>query len=82
MFTCKILGLILNTLAAVEKYRVLNRDNLKIPIQMQLSVKQKAIAPFFAAFLKSKLNFVHFEKKDDRNYCILYVLYFRNYGPE
>ena len=41
LLTCKILGLLLNTLATDEKYLVLNRDNLKIPIQMQLSRKQK-----------------------------------------
>ena len=37
LMTCKILVLLLNTLAAGEKYPVLNRDNLTIPIQMQLS---------------------------------------------
>ena len=33
--TCQILGLLVNTLAADEKYPVFNRDNLKIAIQMQ-----------------------------------------------
>ena len=61
--TCQILGLLVNTLAADEKYPVLNRDNLTIPIQMQLSQKQKTFSQFFAAFLKSSLNFKHFEKK-------------------
>ena len=42
LLTCKILGLLVNTLAADEKYPVLNRDNLTIPIEMQLSQKQKA----------------------------------------
>ena len=36
LLTCEILGLVLNTLAAEEKYPVLNRDNLTIPFQMQL----------------------------------------------
>ena len=63
LLTCKILGLLVNTLAADEKYPVLNRDNLTIPIQMQLSQKQKTFSQFFAAFLKSSLNFKHFEKK-------------------
>ena len=40
--TCQILGLLVNTLAAHEKYPVLNRDNLTIPIQVQLSQKQKS----------------------------------------
>ena len=60
LLTCKILGLLLNTLATDEKYPVLNRDNLTIPIQMQLSQKQKIFSEFFAAFLKSRLNFKHF----------------------
>ena len=52
-----------NTLAADEKYAVLNRDNLTIPIQMQLSQKQKNFDEFFGAFLKSRLNFEYIEKK-------------------
>ena len=32
---------------------------------MQLSAKQKTFSEFFAAFLKSNLNFEHFQKKDD-----------------
>ena len=46
LLICQILGLLVNTLAADEKYPVGNRDNLKIPIQMQLSQKQK-LFPFF-----------------------------------
>ena len=52
--TCQILGLLVNTLAADEKYPVLNRDNLTIPIQMQLSLKQNTFSQFFTAFLKTK----------------------------
>ena len=63
LLTCKILGLLVNTLAADEKYPVLNRDNLTIPIQMQLSQKQKTFFQFFAAFLKSRLNFNVLKKK-------------------
>ena len=32
---------------------------------MQLSGKQKTFSDFFALFLKSKLNFDHFERGDD-----------------
>ena len=39
--TCQIFRLLVNTLAAGEKYPVLTRDYLTIPIQMQLSQKQK-----------------------------------------
>ena len=58
--TCKILGLLVNTLAADGKYLVLHRDNLTTPIRIQLSEKLKAFCEFFAAFLKSRLNFKHF----------------------
>ena len=66
LLTCQIFALLLNTLAADEKYPVLNRDNLTIPIQMQLSRKQKTFSQFFAAFLKSSLKFKSFGEKDDR----------------
>ena len=59
------MGQLVNTLASDEEYPALNRDNLTIPIQMQISQKQKNFSAFFAEFLKSKLNFEHFEKKDD-----------------
>ena len=59
--TYKILGLLVNTLPTNEKYLVLHRDNLMIPIQMQFSKKQKTFSEFFAAVLKSVLNFKHFE---------------------
>ena len=71
LFTWKILRLLVNTLAANEKYPVLNRDNLTIPIKMQLSQKQKTSSQFLAAFLKSRLNFEYFEQKDDpHRFCI------------
>ena len=65
-FTCEILKLLANTLAAEEKYAVLNRDNLTIPIQMHLSQKQKTFSQYFGAFLASKLNLKYFEKKMTR----------------
>ena len=50
------MGLLVNTLAADEKYSVLNRDNLTTPIEMQS---------------KSSLNVEHFKKKDDpHRFCI------------
>ena len=52
---------LVNTLATDEKYPVLNRDNLTIPIQMQLSQKQKTFSLFFASFFKSTLNFEFFD---------------------
>ena len=63
LLTWKIFGLLVNTLAANEKYPVLNREYLTIPIQMELSQKQKTFSEFFAAFLKSYWNFERFEEK-------------------
>ena len=50
LLTRQILGLLVHTLAADEKYTILNRDNLTIRIQMQLSQKQKTFSEFFAVF--------------------------------
>ena len=62
--TYQILGLPVNTLAAGEKDSVLTRDNLKTPIETQLSQKQQTFSQSFAPFFKSSLNFQHFDKKD------------------
>ena len=35
------------------------------PIPMQLSQKQETFSEVFCGFLKSSLNFEHFQKKDD-----------------
>ena len=48
-----------------DKYCLLYRDNLRQPIQILLSQKQKTFSQFFSAFLKSTLNFEHSRKKDD-----------------
>ena len=67
----KILRLFVNTLTDDDKYSLLNRDNLTQPIQILLSQKQKTFSQFFAAFLKSTLNFEHSRKKDDpQSRCI------------
>ena len=71
LLTSEILGLLIKTLSADDKYPNLNRGNLKVPIEMQLSQKQKTFSQFFAGFLKSRLNFEHFEEKDDlHRFCI------------
>ena len=61
----KISKLFPNTLSADGKYSFLNWDNLTQPIKMQLSQKQNNFSKFFVRFLKSRLNFEHFQKKDD-----------------
>ena len=58
------MGLLFNTLGADEKYPLLKRDNLTVPIQMQLSQKQKTFSRFLAAIPNSRWNFEHFDKKD------------------
>ena len=54
---------VFNTLTDNDKYCLLYRDNLTQPIQILLSQKQKTFSQFFPAFLKSTLNFEHFQKK-------------------
>ena len=53
-----------NTLNADDKYSLLNSENLRQLIQMQLSKKQKTSFEIFAPLLKSTLNFKHLENKD------------------
>ena len=48
---------------ADDKYPVLNRGNLMVPVQIQISQKQKAFSQFFTAFLIYSLNFKYFEQK-------------------
>ena len=54
-----------DTLATDEKYLVLNRDNLMIPIQIQLSQKKHFFCEIFVGVLKSRLDFKDFQSKDD-----------------
>ena len=61
---CKFLRLLVRTLTDDEKYYLLHRENLTQPIQILLSQKQKTFSQFFSEFLKSTLNFEHFQTKD------------------
>ena len=71
--------LLVNTLAADEKYPVLNRNNLRIPFQMQLHHKKKTFSQYFHAFLKSTLSCKHFQEKDDpHRFCISEITYSEN----
>ena len=74
LLTCKILGLLVNTLAANEKYPVLNRDNLTIPIQMQLSNQQKLFLNFLLHFwnLAEILNILK-KKHDPHRFCLFEI---------
>ena len=46
---------------------ILNRNNLKQPIQMQISKKKKCVSEFSSPFLELKLYFEHLKKKDGRH---------------
>ena len=60
-----------------DKYSLLNRDNLTQPIQILLYQKRNTFSEYFSAFLKSTLNFEHFEKKDDpHSRCIPEIMDF------
>ena len=50
LLTSKILRLLFDILATDQKYPVVNRENLTIPIQMQLSQKLKTFSQFFCEF--------------------------------
>ena len=62
---CKVLRLLLNTLTADDKYSLVKRDNLRKPIQMQLSQEQESFSQFLFEFLKGSLNFEHFQSEDE-----------------
>ena len=73
---CKGLRLFVNTLTAVGKCFFLNRDNLRQPIQIQLSEKQKNFLNFFSEILRGRLNFKHFWKRSWRyRWCISEITY-------
>ena len=59
----EILGLLVNTITANFQYSCSNRQNLQLPIQMQLFGKPKIFCQVFVSILKSTLNFEHFEEK-------------------
>ena len=67
LLTCQIFWLLVNTFPTDEKYPLLKRDNLTIPIKVQLSQKQKTFSEFFIASSNSTWNFQNFEQKDDPN---------------
>ena len=68
---CKFLRMLVKTLTDDDKYTLLYRENLTQPIQLLLSQKRKTFSQLFSAFLKSTLNFAHFQKTDDsHNRCI------------
>ena len=68
---CKVLKMFVNILTADDKYFLLNRDNLRKPIQIRLYEIQKAFSEVFSQIWKSRLNFEHFSSKDHpHSWCI------------
>ena len=56
------LQLVVNTLTTGGKYSLLNRNNVTLPIHMQLPQKPKSFSGMFFAFSKYILNLESFEK--------------------
>ena len=68
---CEVLRLFVNISIADDKFFLINRDNFREPIQMQLSQKQRTFSQNFSAILKYRLNVQHFHKKDGpHSWCL------------
>ena len=61
---CKVLRMFVHILTTDDKYYLLNRENLRQPIQIQLYWKEKTFSQLDPAFSKAMLNFQHFLKRD------------------
>ena len=61
----EVLVVFVNRLTPDGKYPIQDCETLLLPIQMQLSEKRKIFCEFFVPFLEARLNFKHFEEKDD-----------------
>ena len=55
-------------------YAVLGRDNLMIPIQMQLSQKKKTFSQFLTVILKCRLYFQYFETNYDPHRFLIFEI--------
>ena len=60
----EILGVFVNTFIVDDKYRVQDCENLPLPIQIQLSEKEKTFSQFFVPFRECISNFQNFAAKD------------------
>ena len=73
---CNILRLFVNTFTSYDKYSLLNRDYLKQPNQMQLSIKTKYFFSIFFCSFKTYIKSWKFSKKRGHSE----LMYFQNYG--
>ena len=64
LISSELLGQFVNTLTADYKYSRQNWENLWQQVPMQIFLKLKTWSRFFIALLKSTLNLLYFEKKD------------------
>ena len=64
---CKVLKMFVTIFTGDGNCSLLNRDNIRQPILMQLSQKQKSFSRFVPDFFKCRLNFDYFQEKDDPN---------------
>ena len=63
---------VFNTMTAVDKCSLPNRDNLTEPIHMQLSQNLKTFSGFFNVFSKCRLSFEYFQNKDDAHSLFIF----------
>ena len=59
----EILELLVNMLTTIAEYSCSNRENLVLPIPMELSKKLQISSQMFIAIWELKLNLKHFPKK-------------------
>ena len=62
-----MIGFFVKTLTVDSKYPVMDCENLRFPIQIQLLEKEKTFSEFLIPFMESPSNFEHFQKKQDRH---------------
>ena len=72
----KVSGLFFNTLTAEQKYSLLNRDNLRLPIEMHLSFKRKTFSQLFLDNFEMQIKSLKFSKKK----WLSQLIYSRNYA--
>ena len=63
----EILVVLVKTLTTDGKYRVLDWENLPLPIRMQFSEKRRTFSESLATFAEAASNVKHFEREDYRH---------------
>ena len=77
----EVLVVFVNTLTVDGKYPAQDCENMKLPIQMQLSEKRKTVSQFLVLFLESTSNLKHFERNDAcHSQCISEITDCENLG--